>query len=72
MNKTVIVWRESVYKNDYICRCGKKLFEGKNIPDDMLFDTETDELICPECGWNVARISSFEKASKEAIRIEEA
>ena len=60
--KTAIIWRKSVYDNDYVCRCDKKLMENGEVCDDMLYDLEEDELICPDCKWNVAKYTTVEKA----------
>lgn len=59
------IWRKSIYDNDYVCRCGKELMKNGNVVDDMLFNTETNELICPKCGLNVAK----ETTEIEALEI---
>lgn len=72
MKKNAIVWRESIYKNDYKCSCGKKLFENGDVVNDVLFDTRRDELICPVCMKVVAKLMDEKEASKIAHRGETA
>ena len=60
--KDAIIWRKSIHDNDYVCRCGKKLFENGEVAEDVL--TDTDYLICPQCRWLVAKLSTVEDAIK--------
>lgn len=62
--KNAIVWRESVFKNDFKCSCGKVLFENDQIPDDMLYDTFDDLLVCPVCRKTVAKLMTEEDAMR--------
>lgn len=57
MKKTAIIWRKSVYDNNFICKCGEELMHGEEIKDTVLFDTRTNTLICPKCKLNVAIIA---------------
>ena len=72
MNKNAIVWRESIYKNDYKCSCGKVLFENNDIAKDVLVDVERDELYCPNCMKRVAVLMNEKEAKKVAFRGEQA
>lgn len=66
-----IIWRKSIYDNDYKCRCGKKLYEHGDVVGDV--QVYADYLICPNCGWNVAKLTTEEKAVKSgAFRGEKA
>ena len=68
-----IIWRKSIYDKDYVCRCGVQLMKNGNIIDDVLYNTETNELICPKCGLNVAKITTEKEALKKgAFRSEKA
>lgn len=67
--KNAFIWRKSIYDNDYVCKCGKKLMTNFEIADDMLYDRNTDELICPNCHLNVAKLTTVDNAySMGAIR----
>lgn len=72
MKKNAIIWRESVYHNDFKCKCGKVLFANNNVVEDVLYDTENDLLICPKCLKVVAKITTEKEAIKTAFRGEEA
>ena len=63
-NDKVIIWRKSIYDNDYVCKCGKKLLINDDVAEDMLYDQNNKELICPNCMWNVAKVTTYEKAVK--------
>ena len=68
MNKNAIVWRKSVYDNDYKCSCGKILFEKGDLISDVLIDISNDAIICPKCMKVVAAIMNEKDAKKIAIR----
>lgn len=70
--KKAIIWRKSVYDDDYVCRCGKKLMINDDPVNDLLFDTSTQQLICPDCMWNVAKVTTYDIAVKTAFRSEKA
>lgn len=71
-NKTAIIWRKSIFENDYKCKCGKVLYARGKVSDDVLVDTETDTLYCPVCKWNVAKVTTVDKAYKMmAMRCEQ-
>lgn len=60
-----IIWRESVYKNDFVCRCGEQLMKDGEISKAILYDEVLRFLICPKCKNNVALLS------KELIEVDE-
>ena len=69
--RKAIIWRKSIYDADYVCKCGKELFVNNQIPDDML--VYGDYLVCPQCGLNVAKLTTEEQAVKSgAMRGEKA
>ena len=68
MKKNAIIWRKSIYDNDYICRCGKTLFKDGKFTKGIMIIPDADIVICPNCKWNVARITTEEEASKTAFR----
>ena len=72
MKKNAIIWRESVYKNDFTCGCGKVLFENGNVVNDVLYDPQSDLLVCPNCLKVVAKITTEKEAAKSAFRGENA
>ena len=54
MKSTAIVWRESVYKNDFVCPvCGSKLFDTKTkwlVEENCGFTPLDEDLIfCMKC-----------------------
>ena len=66
--KQAIIWRKSIHDRDYICRCGKKLMTNDTISEDLKVVGNRyvgKELVCPNCGWNVAKLMSY----AEAIRL---
>ena len=62
--KNAIIWRESVYNNDFVCSCGKVLFENNQLPGDLLYDNFEDLIVCPNCRKVVARVTTEEDAIK--------
>lgn len=68
-NQFAIVWRESIHHNDYVCKCGAKLWDyKKNMPtDNIQIDVFTGQLYCVDCGLNVAYITDIKTAMKSAI-----
>ena len=64
MKKAVYVWRESVYKNDFRCSCGKILFEHGEPADGEKVD-EIGYLYCGNCGKCVARVATVEMLPEE-------
>ena len=62
MKKTAIIWRESVYKNDFRCNvCKAALFNAdtKTVKDEVLIDETTNLMYCPDCKNLVARIQEI-------------
>lgn len=55
-----IIWRKSIHDSDYICRCGHKLMDNNEM--DVVEDT--GYILCPKCGYLVAKTSTVEEAIK--------
>lgn len=75
MNKEepiAIVWKQSVIDNGFKCQCGKKLWNGKRVCDDVLLNTENNFMYCPDCMMSVGMMTSVEWATKNAYKVEEA
>ena len=55
---TAFIWRQSIYENDFKCKCGYKLFDtSKNEPArDVLIDQIDNYMYCPKCGLAVGKI----------------
>lgn len=65
IKKTAIIWRKSIYDNDFKCRCNYKLINEHGTPkSDILVDMTSDMLFCPLCKWNVAKVE-FIKVDKD-------
>ena len=62
--KNAIIWRESIYLNDFKCKCGKQLMNDNKLVDDILFDEKREMFICPECLRDVAKLTTEEYAVK--------
>lgn len=64
MIKEAIIWRESVYKNRFICKCGRKLADDNgNVNGDTLvakYINDTEYLHCPKCKNAVAYITKID------------
>ena len=60
-----IVWRESIYMNNYLCKCGKKLWSDGDAAGDLLVDIDNGGMYCPECGWLVAYLTTEDQAMKD-------
>ena len=70
--RNAIVWRKSIYDKDYVCGCGKKLFDDGKMAEDVLFDPESRYLFCPKCFLNVAKWLTVDEAYSEgATRIDQ-
>lgn len=69
--KTAIVWRESIYHNDFKCNCGKELMIDNELSKDILYDEKRKRLICPNCLKDVAIITTEDYALRvKAMRDE--
>lgn len=48
-----IIWKESIYKNNFKCKCGAKLADNSGVPTNNLGgsaeDTEDNRLFCMKC-----------------------
>ena len=60
MNSNMIVWRESIYKNNFKCtQCGRKLADKNGQPTEKLIydkdNTDRQRAICT-CGYPVADV----------------
>lgn len=66
------IWRQSIYENDYKCKCGYRLFnEFKgDLSRDVLIDTASDEkwLYCPKCGLCVGRMVDMGETDMQSGR----
>lgn len=56
MWKRAIVWRESIYNNDFICSCGNRLAENDGTLKDELVKGDDNYAYCRKCGLPVALI----------------
>lgn len=70
MLRTAIVWRESVYKNDFKCnKCGHVVANKKGWPaDDTLYDPDGQWLFCPECHNCVGREKEVDDDGPSGLR----
>lgn len=64
MKVPVIVWRESVYKNDFKCSCGYQLMTEGKIDRSVLYNPHEKILICPECQKVVAMLKGEMEAEE--------
>lgn len=55
---TAFIWRQSIYENEFKCKCGYKLYKPeKNEPGrDVMIDITNGAIYCPKCGWVVGKI----------------
>lgn len=56
IKRYVFVWRESVYKNDFKCKCNFKLTDGIVPKNELLYDRFSRVLFCPLCKQAVCKI----------------
>lgn len=58
-----LVWRESVYKNNFYCQCGNKLYDIEKSYDENSenIKKKNNHLYCPKCDRNVAYITKVPK-----------
>lgn len=63
-----IIWRESIYKRDFVCKCGAKLFDTRTnrVTDNVVVDaTKVDDkeldLFCVKCGLRVAKSKDIDE-----------
>lgn len=63
MAKIMIIWRESVYKEDFRCqKCKCKCADEFGTPvDNVLCATvnDTEYLFCPDCHDAIARVKPY-------------
>jgi len=68
MKVTAIIWRESVYKNDFTCSCGYDFMKDGELAETMLYDTKQKVLVCPRCKKRVAKIiENYETDDKNIV-----
>lgn len=61
--QTAYVWRESIYKNNFRCKCGTILAKPDGEPlGDTLYETQQKLIICPTCGNVAAVVKEIEVA----------
>lgn len=55
---TAFIWRQSIYDNEFKCKCGYKLYKPyKHSPaSDVKVDITNGVLYCPKCGWLVGKM----------------
>lgn len=53
MKREVFIWKESIYHNKFVCKCGTKLADaetGEPVPDLPCLQSPTQLVgICPKC-----------------------
>lgn len=53
MKRDVLIWKESIYKNHFVCKCGEKLADkdtGEPVADLPCLQSPTQLVgICPKC-----------------------
>lgn len=62
MKKTAIIWRKSVYENDFRCNvCKAALFNADTmtVKDEVIIDEEKQSMFCPDCKNKVAHIQEI-------------
>lgn len=58
MKAPIIVWRESVYKNNFKCnKCGLDLMKDGELNQTIRTDKGGKRLYCPRCGNGIAVIT---------------
>ena len=67
MKTTAIIWRESVYKNNFVCSCGYEFMKDGELAETMLYDTAQKMLVCPRCKKRVAMIVDDYETDDENI-----
>lgn len=59
--KKAVIWRESVYKNDFRCNVCKEKLSNNGVPsEEILSDEEGRVLYCPTCRNCVAYVKDIE------------
>lgn len=57
----IIIWKKSIYGNDFKCKCGRELANMNGQPNDgILLVPETRALICPKCGNIAGTVNELE------------
>lgn len=69
MKVPAIVWRESVYKNDFKCSCGFPLMTEGTINRDVLYNPHDKLLICPKCQKVVAKLKGEMEVAVEGTQM---
>jgi len=60
--KPVVVWKKSIYDNDFVCKCGAKLFHKEDflLTDYVGYlDEDPNKLFCRHCMTPVAVIRLY-------------
>ena len=63
-----LIWRESVYKNDFVCTCGHKLYNVDEDELDAVIFEDTKGVYCPECNSMVAIITTVEEDTPKGLQ----
>ena len=73
MKRTAVVWRKSVYKNEFTCSCGAKLADadGTNFEDNVLMEISNfgTYVYCKKCLKSVAYLR-YVNLPKDAERLQ--
>ena len=60
MKQDVLVWKESIYKRNFVCDCGIRLMKDNGEVEDILMVEPTSErpaqVICGKCLSHVANL----------------
>lgn len=67
-NRPALIWRKTMYFNNFECSCGHVCFKDGKVADDMLFDPEEQMLVCPKCYRYVAQVSTVDAAIRSGAR----
>ena len=57
MKANVFIWRESIYKNNFVCSCGEELMRDGELNNTILYDEKRRMLVCPRGKKNVAIVT---------------
>lgn len=59
MRKRAVVWRESIYKNGFRCRCGTVLLEGEKLTKSTEIDPD-GFVRCRNCDYSAGVLADVE------------
>lgn len=64
MRKTAIIWRESIYKNGFRCRCGSVLFANEKLTNSAGIDSD-GFVRCLNCNHTAGIMAEIEMKPEE-------